>query len=451
MIAAMQTPELQTRYDAIVVGLGKTGLACLRHLRQRGLTVAVADTRLDPPLAGELRRNLPEVELFTGELHAALLRRARQLVVSPGVSIRETAIDEARQSGVEVIGDIELFARTVDQPVIAITGSNGKSTVTRLVEFMGRESGLDVIAAGNIGTPALDLLAGTEHAFYAVELSSFQLETTYTLRPAAAALLNVSHDHMDRYTTFAEYLEAKQRIHNGARAAVVNRDDPATRPRLPAAKIYTFGLDRPPGDRDFGILNLGGESWLTCGERRLIDADALQLAGRHNWANVLAALALAKAVGWDVQRCAQAATRFQGLPHRMECVAEINGVWWVNDSKATNVGATVSALSGVATPVILIAGGDGKGADFTPLQAAVEQHARALVLFGRDATMIDRAVGDAAAKYRVIDLEQGVQRASMLAESGDTVLFSPACASFDMFTDYEQRGAAFRAAVRSLS
>lgn len=449
--AATTMTEREYEYDAIVVGLGKTGLACLRYLHGRGLKLAAVDTRAEPPAAGQARRELPDLDITTGPLAAERLMRARQLVVSPGLSIHEPAIAAAREAGVEVIGDVELFARAVDRPVIAITGSNGKSTVTRLLEFMGREAGVDVVAAGNIGRPVLELLEEAPHAFYAVELSSFQLETTHSLRPAVAAVLNVSHDHMDRYARFEDYVAAKQQVYDGARAAVINRDDPHTVPRRPTPETWTFGLDEPAGRQNLGIRVEGGRTWLAAGETRLLDAGTLRLAGRHNQANVLAALAVAGAAGWDLERCAGAAARFQGLPHRMEPVAEIRGVRWVNDSKATNVGATVAALSGAGTPVVLIAGGDGKGADFTPLRPALVEHARALVLFGRDAARIDAAVGDGVAKCRVQNLDQAVQKAADLAVSGDTVLLSPACASYDQFADYEQRGEAFRAAVGRLS
>jgi UDP-N-acetylmuramoylalanine--D-glutamate ligase len=449
--AAKSMNEREFEYDAIVVGLGKTGLACLRYLRARGLRLAAVDTRAVPPAAAQARRELPGLEITTGALDPALLARARQLVVSPGVSVREPAIEAARKAGVEIVGDIELFARAVDRPVVAITGSNGKSTVTRLVEHMGRETGVDVVAAGNIGTPVLDLLDDAAPELYALELSSFQLETTRSLRPEAAVLLNVSHDHMDRYARFEDYLAVKQCVYDGARAVVVNRADPATFPRRPVDRSWSFGLDLPAGERDFGIRAANGRSWLAAGETRLLDVNELQVAGRHNLENVLAALALAGAVGWDLGRCAAAAARFRGLPHRMELVAEIEGVRWVNDSKATNVGATVAALSGAGAPVVLLAGGDGKGADFSPLKAALSAHARALVLFGRDAPRIERAAGDAVATYRVPDLEQAVRTAAGVAQAGDTVLLSPACASFDMFSDYEQRGDAFRAAVGRLA
>ncbi len=451
--AAIPMTEPGCEYDAVVVGMGKTGLACLRYLRRRGLKVAAADTRSEPPMAMQMRREMPDLEMRTGALDPVWLSRAAQLVVSPGVSVREPAIASARRVGVEVVGDIELFARACSKPVIAVTGSNGKTTVTRLIEFLGRDAGMDVVAAGNIGTPVLDLLDGEAHAFYALELSSFQLETTCSLRPAVAALLNVSHDHMDRYPTFADYLGAKQGIYDGARAVVFNRDDPNTIPRHPTAvdATYTFGLDRPAGERDFGLLEWNGRTWLATGAGRLVPTDSLQLTGRHNWANVLAALALAQAAGWDLERCAGAAPGFRGLPHRMEYVAEIDGVRFVNDSKATNVGATVAALSGAGGPVVLIAGGQGKGADFTPLKDALAGHARAVVLFGRDASLIEEAVDDVVDRYHAADLEEAVRRASRVARAGDTVLLSPACASFDMFNDYEHRGEAFKAAVERLS
>ncbi|HSH42511.1 MAG TPA: UDP-N-acetylmuramoyl-L-alanine--D-glutamate ligase, partial [Arenicellales bacterium] len=269
--------------------------------------------------------------------------------------------------------------------------------------------------------------------------------------PAAAALLNLSHDHMDRYASYADYVAAKQRVYHGARAVVVNRDDPDTAPRGRFDETWTFGLGAPQGERDLGILEQDGRRWLAAGRTLLLDAAELRLSGCHNLANVLAALALAGAAGWELAPCAAAARDFPGLPHRMEIVAEIGGVRWVNDSKATNVGATVAALTGAGTPVVLIAGGDGKGADFTPLAAALRRHARALVLFGRDAGRIEEAAGDSTETYRAEDLEQAVRRAAGLARPGDTVLLSPACASYDMFTDFEQRGDAFRAAVGRLA
>jgi len=451
MKEAQPPMEPAAQYDAVVVGLGRTGFACLRYLHGLGLTVAAVDTRSDPPMATRARLELPDVPVRTGELDEAWLRRARQLVVSPGVSIHEPVIERVRESGAEVIGDVELFARASEAPVIAVTGSNGKSTVTRLVEHMGRETGVDVIAAGNIGTPVLELLDGPGHACYAMELSSFQLETTESLRPAAAVVLNVSHDHMDRYAGFEDYVDAKQRVYRGAAAAVFNRDDPQTRPRQAPATVYTFGLDRPGGERDFGIIEADGDTWLAVDDQRLLPTTALRLDGRHNWANVLAALALGRAAGWDVAACAAAAAGFQGLPHRMELVAVRDGVRWINDSKATNVGATIAALAGASAPVVLIAGGDGKGADFRPLRDPVREHARAVILIGRDAPRIEAAISGAVPTLEATDLRAAVNEAAGMAQPGDTVLLAPACASFDMFRDYEHRGETFRAAVEALS
>jgi len=438
------------QYDAIVIGLGRTGLAALRYLQSAGRRVAAADTRSDPPSIDTVRQELPGIHIRTGRLDAAWLTTARCLVVSPGVPVREPAIQEARVAGVEVLGDIELFARVVDAPVIAITGSNGKSTVTRLVELMGRECGIEIAAGGNIGMPVLELLDGPPRQAYVLELSSFQLETTESLRPAAAAVLNVSPDHMDRYVSFDDYRAAKARIYAGARAVVCNRGDPATRPPGTGAGVWTFGLDAPAGERDFGLVVDGAATWLASGRGRLVEARRLALAGRHNQANVLAALALGAAAGWDPAPCVAAAQRFTGLPHRMEPVAERAGVRWINDSKATNVGAAAAALGGAGAPAVLIAGGDGKGADFQPLRHAVAATARAVVLLGRDAPLIERALGDAVPVHRAVDLDDAVRQAAELARAGDVVLLSPACASFDMFPDYEHRGDAFRAAVARL-
>jgi len=450
---AVETMQRQApQFDAIVIGLGKTGAACLRYLRGRGLAVAAADTRPDAPFAAAARRDMPELEIRAGGLDGEWLCRARQLVVSPGVAVAHPAIRRARRAGVEITGDIELFARAWERPVIAITGSNGKSTVTRLVEAMGRAAGIDIAAAGNIGTPALELLGDGAPGCCALELSSFQLETTDSLRPAVATVLNVSHDHMDRYRSFEDYRAAKQRVYRGAAAIVVNRDDAHTAPRRSAARRFSFGLDQPAGAEDFGLVRAGDGIWLARGDARLLDTAALRLSGRHNWANVLAALAIAAAAGWALRPCLEAAARFAGLPHRMEPVAERGGVRWVNDSKATNVGAAAAALAGAAAPVVLIAGGDGKGADFTPLRPAVARHARAVILFGRDAALIERALdGIDVERRRAATLTEAVQAAAAVARPGDTVLLSPACASLDMFRDYEHRGDAFRAAVEALS
>ena len=451
----------------LIVGLGATGLSLARFLARQGEPFEVVDSREDPPGLDALRAEWPRTRVALGAFDRRRFLRARRLVVSPGVPVNDPAVAAAVAAGAECVGDIELFARAVDAPVIAITGSNGKSTVTELVAAMLQECGLEARAGGNLGPPALDLLAAADTApdFYVLELSSFQLETTDSLRPAAAVVLNLSADHLDRYADMGAYASAKARIYSGARVAVVNRDDAAAaRLHRGAGSVIGFTLGEPGNDcagsdpsasvpsggDDFGVRSIDGREWLVHGDRRLLPADEVGLPGLHNRANVLAALALVTAVGADPARAARVAAGFTGLAHRMQRIAAADGITWYDDSKGTNVGATVAALRGHPAPVVLIAGGDGKGADFAPLAAAVAERARAVVLFGRDAPAIATAIGDCVPVECVADLDAAVERASAHAQPGDSVVLSPACASFDMFRDYRERGEAFAAAVRRL-
>ena len=434
----------------LVVGLGETGLSLARYLERQGEPFEVVDSRADPPGLEALRQQCPQARITLGPFERARFRRAQRVLVSPGVSLADPALVAATAAGAECVGDIELFARAADAPVIAITGSNGKSTVTELLAAMLRHAGRDARTGGNLGPPALDLLAGDGPApdFYLLELSSFQLETTTSLRPAAPVVLNLSADHLDRYPGMAAYAAAKARVYSGARAAVVNRDDRAAAALARSvAPAYGFTLGEPAAG-DLGVREHAGAPWLADGPKVVWPCARIALPGRHNRANALAALALAKAVGVDPAAAAPALEEFAGLPHRMQRVASAHGVTWYDDSKATNVGATVAALAGATEPVVLIAGGEGKGADFSALAAPVAEHARAVVLYGRDAPLLARALGDAAPVNRVADLDAAVARAAQLAEPGDSVLLSPACASFDQFRDYRERGAAFAAAVR---
>ncbi|PSQ90544.1 MAG: UDP-N-acetylmuramoyl-L-alanine--D-glutamate ligase, partial [Proteobacteria bacterium SW_6_67_9] len=351
--------------------------------------------------------------------------------------------------GVECIGEIELFALAADAPVIAITGSNGKSTVTAMTAELLAAAGWRVRAGGNLSPPALDLLAqgDTPPDCYVLELSSFQLETTFSLRPAAATVLNISADHMDRYRSLAEYAAAKGRIYDGAAAAVVNRDDAgAARLARGVTCQWSFGYGEPP-EAGFGSIEREGAVWLAEGNRPLVPAAALSLGGGHNRVNALAALALLRAVGIDPAPVAPALTEFTGLAHRTRLVSDADGLRWYDDSKGTNVGATAAAVEGMEGPVVLIAGGDGKGADFTPLREPVAHRARAVIVLGRDARRLAAALGDAAPIEYARDLDDAVARARRLAEPGDAILLSPACASFDMFSDYRERGDAFAEAV----
>ena len=437
----------------IVVGLGKSGMSLVRHLARRGLPFAVADTRANPPELETLRRDFPQIEVRCGALDVDFLCRASELLVSPGLALATPALQQAAARGVKLSGDIELFAREARAPIVAITGSNAKSTVTTLVGEMAAAAGRKVAVGGNLGTPALDLLAD-DVELYVIELSSFQLETTDWLNAEVATCLNVSEDHMDRYADLPAYHLAKHRIFRGARQVVVNRDDALSRPlvadQLPC---WTFGLGKPDF-RGFGLVEENGEKWLAFQFEPLMPARELKIRGAHNQANALAALALGHAVGLPFAPMLDTLKTFAGLPHRCQWVRERHEVNYYDDSKATNVGAALAAIEGLGADIdgqlVLIAGGDGKGADFSSLRGPVAQHCRAVVLLGRDAGLIADALGDAVPQVRVASLDEAVQRCAELAEPGDAVLLSPACASLDMFKNFEERGRLFAAAVEAL-
>ncbi len=436
---------------ALVVGLGLTGASCVRHLSRLGYAVTGVDTRPQPPQFDQLQREFPQTQFHLGGLEPRLFRDPGLLIVSPGVSVKENPIAEAIAAGAQPIGDIELFAREAKAPVIAITGANGKTTVTALVGAMGKAAGLRTAVGGNIGTPALELLATPEPEIYVLELSSFQLETTWSLNARAATVLNITPDHMDRYASLNDYAQAKARIFRGSGAMVLNADDAAVSAMAqPGRKQRRFGLGQPAALQPYGLIQQGGETWLACGDEKLLAAREVPLEGTHNLANVLAAVALADAAG--IPRVAQlnAVRQFRGLPHRTEVVAEKDGVRWIDDSKGTNVGATVAALEGTSVPVVLIAGGDGKGQDFSALRDPVHRHARAVVLIGRDAPLIEQALAGTVPLHRARDMHDAVRRAQSLARAGDAVLLSPACASFDMYRGYVHRGEVFRAAIKEV-
>ncbi len=439
----------------LVLGLGDTGLSALRWLRSQGAVLSVADTREAPPSLPVAMEQMPEVAVYLGALDTSLLARQDLLVLSPGVPLADPAIQQAVANGVEVIGDVELFARyrPVASKLLAITGANGKSTVTTLVGEMCRAAGLSTVVAGNIGVPVLETLAGGAPDVYVLELSSFQLETTHTLKADAATVLNLSEDHMDRYGGMADYAAAKARIFQSGGVQVLNRQDEwSAGMALAGHPLVTFGSDEATGESDFGLQHEDGKTWLMQGTMRLIEAGELKIAGLHNAVNALAALALCRAIGLDYAPLLSALRSFKGLPHRVEWVADIDGIAFYDDSKGTNIGATCAALSGLPQKVVLIAGGDGKGQDFTQLAAAVQQHARSVVLIGRDAPRI----ADALAATGVImvhadTLESAVSKAFEAAQAGDAVLLSPACASFDMFRNYVHRAEVFCAAVHALA
>lgn len=435
--------------DTLVVGLGATGLSVARHLAARGEAFAATDTREAPSGLARLAEIPGAATAWAGPLATLEPARWRRIIVSPGVPVALPELARAAASGAEILGDIELFARIAQRPVLGITGSNGKSTVTALAGALLAAQGQRVAVGGNFGTPALDLL-GEDAELYVLELSSFQLETVHSLAAASATILNLSADHLDRYPDLASYAAAKARILNGARRIVLNRDDPVV-VRLGAGRdAVSFGLDEPPGPEDFGILERGAQPWLMHGATPLLAAEDLALRGRHNWLNALAALALCWPWLADPARWRPALEAFTGLPHRSQPVGRYREVDYVDDSKGTNVGATLAALRGVAGPLILIAGGQGKGQNFAPLADALVGKARGVLLLGADAAAIAQALNGAVPVRIVASMEEAVAGAAEWAEPGDTVLLSPACASLDMFLNYADRGQRFAAAVRGL-
>lgn len=445
---------ISTDKQRIIVGLGVTGLSVARYLAGRDLPFAVCDTRTNPPGLDKLKRFAPMADLYLGELDAQLLSSADELIVNPGIPLSTPAIQTAIQAGVKVVGDIELFARAVDAPIVAITGSNAKSTVTTLVGLMAEKAGRRVAVGGNIGTPALDLL-DSKADLYVLELSSFQLETTEALNAEVATVLNISEDHMDRYADLGAYHLAKHRIFRGARQVVVNRDDALTRPlvadRLPC---WSFGLDKPDF-RGFGLIEQDGQKHLAFEFKALMPVSELKIRGAHNQANALAALALGHAVGLPMTAMLDALRDFPGLPHRCQWVGQHAGVDYYDDSKATNVGAALAAIEGFGGTLqgrqVLIAGGDGKGADFSPLCEPISRYCRAVVLLGRDADKLEQVLKSHVPLQRVSSLDEAVNAAASLAQPGDAVLLSPACASLDMFANFEERGRLFAAAVGRLA
>jgi UDP-N-acetylmuramoylalanine--D-glutamate ligase len=440
---------------AVIVGLGRTGLSAARYLHARGWRIAVTDTRAQPPELEPLRELDPNVPVRLGGLDAQLLDDALCVVASPGVSLTEPFFAEARRRGLEIVGDVELFALAVDAPVAGITGTNGKSTVTTLLGRMAERAGVKVRVGGNLGEPALDLLSASQGEaprteLYVLELSSYQLEATLSLDLKAAAVLNVTPDHLDRYSSVEDYAAAKARIFARCDTAVINLDDPlvVAMPR-PGQRTLSFSLRASIG-ADYAVAENDGW-WLTRRGEALLPLSAMKLAGLHNAANALAALALGEALGLPLEAMLTELASFPGLPHRSQWVADIAGVRYINDSKGTNVGATLAAVQGMSGPLVIIAGGDGKNQDFAPLRAAFRGKVRHVVLIGRDAAAIESALQGIAAVERAASLEDAVRAAARVAQSGDTVLLSPACASLDMFRDYAHRGAVFVQAVKELA
>jgi len=444
----------QTVYT-LVVGLGKTGLSVVRYLRALGETVVVVDSRDIPPGLLVLKKDYQDVDVFTGNFNAELFMAAHRIVVSPGVALSEPVLIKAKHEGIEIIGDIDLFARESAAPIVGITGSNGKSTVTTLLTLMASQSGKNAIAGGNIGLPVLDAL-NDDVDLYVLELSSFQLESLQYLPMAAAVVLNISADHLDRYENISAYAMSKQAIYENAEILVLNKDDVLANDSKMESHVQSsqkkiqFTLNAPE-DGEFGVREIENKQTLCLGKRPLIAVDQLLIKGSHNLQNALATLALGYAIGLEMGGMIETLKVYKGLSHRTQFVAEIKGVTWINDSKATNVGAAVAALVGLPGKHVLIAGGEAKGADFTELAKVIEQHCRAVVLIGKDAERIKAALPSSMVSKYAADMQSAVSVAASLATEGDTVLLAPACASFDMFENFEHRGKAFVEAVETLS
>lgn len=438
--------------NCVIVGLGQTGLSCAQFLCEKGAAVAVMDTRELPPALHTLQQDHPEVLVHTGGLSLEWLQHADQIILSPGVDPRLPELQAAASAGIEMIGDIELFARYADAPVIAITGSNGKSTVTTLVSLMAQLAGYQVATGGNLGTPALDLLDEAPVDFYVLELSSFQLETVNSLNAFAAVVLNISADHLDRYNSVGDYQQTKQRIYQGNGVMVINRDDPVVAAMAdPNRQTIGFGL-KQHGEHDFAVRLIDGQRWLCEGQYELMPVKDMKIAGQHNIANALAALALGSVMGLPMHAMLSALREFKGLPHRCRLVRERRGVHWYNDSKATNVGATIAAIEGLTDngEMILILGGVGKGQDFAALTTVLKAHVYATVLIGEAADEIAGIVPSTVITETADSIKSAVNLAALLAKEGMQVLLSPACASFDMFLSYVDRGQQFEQAVREL-
>ncbi len=444
--------QMQASNTHVVVGLGKTGLSCARHLRRENIPFVAVDTRAEPPGIDEFRREFPDVRTECGDLQAETLCSAHTLVMSPGVDLRTPAVSKAIAQGVHITGDIDMFAKAASAPLVAITGSNAKSTVVTLVGEMAKEAGLRTAVAGNIGKPVLDLLLEEPYDIHVLELSSFQLETTFNLNAAVATVLNMSPDHMDRYDSMQAYHRAKHRIFQGCRHVVVNRDDALTRPLVPATvNVTSFGLG-PEESRDFSVMEQNGKQFLAHERKPLLAVSELKIAGRHNVANALAALALGQAAGLPWEPMLAALRKFPGLPHRCQWVATVAGVPWYNDSKGTNVGASVAAITGLGATakVVLLAGGVGKGAKFNELAPVMKRFGKLAILFGEDANKIALVLAGVVPVQHAASLQDAVAQAHAEAAAGDLVLLSPACASFDMFNNYEHRGQVFIDTVRAL-
>lgn len=437
----------------VIVGLGDTGLACARYLQKQGVPFAITDSRKEPPHLKAFLEAFPQVDYHVGDFSEKLLDQATEIVLSPGVALKEPVIAKQVAKQKSIVGDIELFARAVKKPVIGITGSNGKTSVTTLMGLMVNQTGKKATVCGNIGDPVLDMLNAQVPDFYVIELSSFQLETTYSLHPATSTILNISPNHLDRYTGLQAYLEAKQRIYLNCQAPVVNDDESHIWKDLSFKQSPIKFSIQDKANGDFYLKNQG-ELFLMHRDKKLIAVKELKLQAQHHLKNALAGLALGSAIELPMAPMLEVLRNFSGLPHRCQWVRNFHGVDYFNDSKGTSIGATEAALTSLGQSkkgkLILIAGGQSKGVDFAPLQTPVKKYVDQLILIGEDAPLLEKALQGIAPIAHAKSMDDAVAQATHLAKSGDIVLLSPACASFDMFKNYKHRGETFAQIVESL-
>ncbi len=436
--------------QTVVIGLGETGISVANYLNNQGIDFKVLDTRLNPPQFAGFKQKFPNVEIHLGEFSVKDFADAQQIIASPGIDINQNEIREAiAQYDCECIGDIELFARNVNKPVVAITGSNGKSTVTSLVAEMANTAGVKAYAGGNLSPPALSLLEYDDAECFVLELSSFQLESTRSLKPKISVVLNVSSDHLDRHGDIDNYARIKERIYANAVTSIINRDDSFVVNMKTSGDVISFGLQHPNKD-EFGVTHKEDDLYLAFGNDALLPVSELALRGEAGILNSLASLAIGTALELPMQKMLETLKAFKGLAHRLALVAELEGVSWFDDSKGTNIGATVSSLRSLGNNIILIAGGVYKGGDLELLNQAVKQHAKHVILIGEATSLFQKALSDSVTVSQADSMQHAVQTAQQNAVEGDKVLLSPACASFDMYTNYIERGEDFENCVREV-
>jgi UDP-N-acetylmuramoylalanine--D-glutamate ligase len=456
---ALQKNDTDNVCETIVIGLGETGLSVAEYLSQKNIAFTMMDTRSNPPLLSMFQKEYPDVDVYLESSAIELLRKTAQtsqLILSPGVDTNNAMLSEViSKNNYECIGDIELFARSTKKPIVAITGSNGKSTVTSLLAEMASSSGVVAYAGGNLGPPALDLLKHEDAELFVLELSSFQLESTQTLQPEVSVVLNISPDHLDRHGDVDNYAHIKEHIYTNAKISVINRDDEYVSAMKTSGQVISFGLGQPseqPGEDEFGVICEGMDEYLAFGEQRLLSVNELALKGESGILNSLAALTIGHALKLPMHSMLAKLKNFKGLPHRLAFVAEQNGVSWFNDSKGTNIGATISSLRSLSNNnvanIILIAGGVFKGGDLEQLKVAISKYAKHVILLGQDASVIRQGLGVVVPIDMASSMSDAIKLAEKKATAGDRVLLSPACASFDMYDNYIERGNDFEALVK---